>query len=214
MTDVMLHSKEPVNKSGLPCDQSGFALTELLIATLILFIASAAVFSVLAEIQHTAGYQAEIQSVLNSTQVAMQIVQRYIRQAGNDPLGGGVVGITIVGPEEMQIRSDLTGSAGPGHPDKGDPDGDTGDSAENVVIRYNRNTRSLEVVPDQGAAQIIAGNISGVTFSYYDSAGNATATGAEVRTVGISISGAGLQPNPRTHQIFGVQLNSSIQVSL
>ena len=71
-----------MNKSGLPCDQSGFTLTELLISTLILFIASAAIFSVLAEIQHTAGYQAEIQSVLNNTQIAMQTVQRYIRQAG------------------------------------------------------------------------------------------------------------------------------------
>ena len=202
-----------MNKSGVTCDQSGFTLTELLISTLILFIASAAVFSVLAEIQHTAGYQAEIQSVLNNTQIAMQTVQRYIRQAGNDPLGRGVVGITIVGPEEMRIQSDLTGSAGPGNPDKGDPDGDTGDSAENVAIRYNSNIRSLEVVPVQGAAQIIAGNISGITFSYYDASGNAAATGAEVRTVGISISGTSLQPNPRTHQVFGVQLNSAIQVS-
>jgi type II secretory pathway pseudopilin PulG len=202
-----------MNKSCLPCDPSGFTLTELLISTLILFLASAAVFSVLAEIQHTAGYQAEIQSVLNNTQIAMQIVQRYIRQAGNDPLNCGVVGITIVGPEEMRIQSDLTGSAGPGHPDKGDPDGDTGDSAENVAIRYNNNTRSLEVVPVGGPAQIIAGNISGVTFSYYDAAGGAAATAAEVRTIGISISGASLKPNPRTHQVFGVQLNSAIQLS-
>ena len=55
----------------------------------------------------------------------MQTVEQYIRQAGNDPFCTGVAGIAIVSTEEIQIRSDLTGSAGPGNPDKGDPDGDT-----------------------------------------------------------------------------------------
>lgn len=209
----MLKPRNSLFKEGRPQDQSGFTLAELLISVLILSIASAAIFSVLAEIQHAAGYQAEVQSVLNNTQIAMQVVQRYVRQAGNDPLGCGVVGITIVGPEEMRVKSDLTGSAGPGYPDKGDPDGDIGDSAENVAIRYNNKTRSLEVVPAGGTAQIIAGNISGLAFSYYNAAGGTAATGAEVRAIGISISGASLQADPRTHQVFGVQLNSEIQVS-
>ncbi|MBN1569358.1 MAG: prepilin-type N-terminal cleavage/methylation domain-containing protein [Acidobacteria bacterium] len=199
-------------KEGRIRNQTGFTLTELLISVLILSIASAAAFSMLAEIQHTAGYQAEVQSVLNNTQIAMQVAARYIRQAGNDPLDSGVEGITIVSPEELRVRSDLTGSAGPGYPDKGDPDGDIEDSAENVTIRYNNRTRSLEVIPSGGAVQIIAGNISAVTFSYYDDAGGPASTGTEVRSIGISISGSGLQPDPRTHQVFGVQLHSEIRV--
>lgn len=193
--------------------QSGFTLTELLISILILSVASTALFSILADIQHAAGYQSEVQAVLNNTQIAMQTVQRYVRQAGNDPLDCGAAGITILGPEEMRIRSDITGSAGPGNPDKGDPDGDVRDSSEDIALRYNHRNRSLEVVPAGGAAQIVAGNISGITFSYYNAAGGAAASGTEVRTVGISIFGASLQPDPRTHQYFGVQLDSRIQVS-
>jgi hypothetical protein len=69
------------------------------------------------------------------------------------------------------------------------------------------------VVPAGGAAQIVAGNISGVAFSYFDDAGGPAAAGAAVRWIGITISGASLQADPRTHQVFGVQLNSEIQVS-
>jgi type II secretory pathway pseudopilin PulG len=191
---------------------SGFTLTEFLIAAAILFIASTALFRVLVDIQLSAGYQAEVQSVLNNAQIAMQTAQRCIRQAGNDPLDIGISGITIVSPREMRIRADLTGSEGPGNPDKGDPDGDIDDSGENVAIRYNPGNRSLEIVTSGGSAQIIASYISGLTFSYYDAAGNPTASGAAVRKVGISISGASLLPEPRTHQVFGLRLNSEIQV--
>jgi len=213
MTDQILRSRKLGGEAALPCDPSGFTLTEFLIAALVLLIASAAIFGVLVEIQRTAGYQSEVQAVLNNTQIAMQTVQRYIRQAGNDPLDCGVTAVTIVGPEEMRIQSDLTGSAGPVSPDKGDPDGDIGDSAEDVSIRYNGRTRSLEVVPAGGAAQIVAGYISGLNFKYYDAAGGPAATGADVRRIGISITGASLQPDPQTHQVFGVRLNTEIQVS-
>ena len=209
----MLAPENSLKRGFKQNNQAGFTLTEFMISAVILFIASAALFSVLAEIQHAAGYQTEVQSVLNNTQIAMQIVQRYIRQAGNDPLGCGVVGITIISSEEMRIRSDLTGSAGPGNPDKGDPDGDTEDSGENVTIRYNNKTRSLEVIPEGGAAQIVAGYISGLNFRYYSADGGAAVTGAEVRKIGISISGASLLPDPKTHQVFGVQLNSEMQIS-
>jgi hypothetical protein len=192
---------------------SGFALTELMISAVILLVVSGTVFGVLIDVQHTASYQSEIQSVLSSTQIAMQTVERYIRQAGNDPLNSGLTGITIVSSQAMQIRSDLTGSEGPGDPDKGDPDGDTDDSGENVTIRYNSGTRSLEVVPDGGSAQIIASGISDISFTYYNAAGGTAATGSDVRKIGVSISGTSLLPNPRTRQIFGVQISSDIQVS-
>ena len=117
--------------------QSGFTLTEFLIAASILLVLSSAIFSMLTEIQHAGSYQTEVQFVLNNTRIAMQTAERYIRQAGNDPLGSGVSGITIVSAQEIQIRSDLTGSAGPGNPDKGDPDGDIGDSGESIAIRFN-----------------------------------------------------------------------------
>ena len=193
--------------------QSGFTVTEFLIAAAILLVITSAIFSMIVDIQQSGGYQSEVQSVLNNTRIAMQTAERAIRQAGNDPFGIGVAGITIVSAQEVHVRSDLTGSAGPGNPDRGDPDGDIGDSGESISIRYNSRTRSLEIVPEGGATQIVAGSISDLSFQYYDAAGNATATGSDVRKIGISVSGTSLQQDPRTGKAFGVQINSEIEIS-
>lgn len=193
--------------------QAGFTLAEFLISALILLVVASAVFSLLSEVQRAASYQTEVQAVLNHTRMAMQTIERYIRQAGNDPLGSGLTGITIVGPAEVRIRSDLTGSSGAGNPDKGDPDGDTNDSNEDVTIRYNGNSRSLEIVPDGASAQIIAGYITGLSFQYYDAGGGPAAPGSEVRKITVTVSGASQQPNPQTHQTFGVKLSSDIWIS-
>jgi hypothetical protein len=203
---------KPSKAEGSSC-QSGFTVTEFLIAAAVLLVITSAVFGLIIDIQQSGGYQSEVQSVLNNTRIAMQTVERFIRQAGNDPFGVGFAGITIVSAQEIQVRSDLTGSAGPGSPDRGDPDGDTGDSGESVAIRFNSSTRSLEIVTEGGAAQIVAGSISGLSFQYYDAAGNITVTGGDVRKVGISVSGTSLQRDPRTGRMFGVQLNSEIEIS-
>ncbi len=97
----------PLKKSGLTKKsngQSGFTLTEFMIAAFVLLVLSSAIFSMLTEIQRAGSYQAEVQLVLNSTRIAMQTAERYIRQAGNDPLGSGVAGITIVSAQEIQVR--------------------------------------------------------------------------------------------------------------
>ncbi len=192
--------------------RSGFALAEFLIAAAVLLILSSFIFGMLVEVQQSSSYQAEVHSVLNNTRIAMQTVQRHIRQAGNDPLGAGIIGITAVSAQEIRIRSDITGSAGPGNPDKGDPDGDTNDSGENIGIRFNSRSRSLEIVPEGGGTQIVAGSISGLSFLFYDADGNLTAAGSEIRRIGVSISGSSLQKDPRTGKAFGVQLNSEILI--
>ncbi len=192
--------------------QSGFGLVEFLVAALILLVTASAVFGMVTEVQRRALSQAEIQSVLDNTRIAMQTIGRYLRQAGNDPRNSGLAGITIVSATEVRILSDLTGSAGPRNPDKGDPDGDTSDSGENVILRYNGATRSLEIMPDGGSAQIIAGNISDLTFRYYDSGGATITAGSNVHKINVTISGTSLLPDPGTHKVFGVRLSSDFQV--
>lgn len=193
-------------------EESGFTIAEFLISACILLIVSAAVFGILAEVQRTASYQAEVQSVLNNTRIAMQTIERYIRQAGNDPLGCGLAGIFIAAPAEVGIRSDLTGSLGPSSPDKGDPDGDIADSGENVIIRLNRTNGTLEVVSG-GSAQLVANYISGLSLQYYDAIGNITASGPDVRKISVTISGSSLLPDPQTHRVFAVRLNSVFKIS-
>lgn len=193
--------------------QSGFGLAEFLMATLILLVTSSLVYGVIAEIQRSAGYQGEVQSVLNNTRFAIQTIGRYIRQAGNDPRESGLSAVAIISPTEFRILSDLTGSEAPGDPDKGDPDGDTADPNENVTIRFNGATRTLEVVPNGGPAQIIAGYISGVSFEYCDSKGLRTVKSDDVRMIKVQVSGASLLPDPQTGKIFGIQLCSRFQIA-
>jgi prepilin-type N-terminal cleavage/methylation domain-containing protein len=193
--------------------ESGFTLIELLIASLILMIVSAAVFSMLSDVQHTAARQAEMQSVINSAQVALQTIERCIRQAGNNPHGVSIVGIRVISSTEVQIQSDLTGSLSPGNSDKGDPDGDVNDSGENVSIRYNQATRSIELAPAGGGAQIIAGNISEFSLQYFDADDNLTSIGKDVRKIRVAIKAASLQTDPKTHKRFGMEIGSDIQLA-
>jgi prepilin-type N-terminal cleavage/methylation domain-containing protein len=193
--------------------QSGFSLLEFMISSMMLLIISAAVFGMLSDVQRTASYQAEIQTIVNNAQAALQTIERYIRQAGNNPLGAGLLGINIAGPFEVRIQSDVTGSLGPGNPDKGDPDGDINDSGENVAIRYNQAARTIEIVPDGGSAQIAAGNITGLTFVYYDADGNMTSAGKNVSRIRVIIRAASPLPNPQTHRIFAMEIGSDIQLA-
>ena len=194
-------------------NESGFTIAELLTSAFILLVISASVFRSLSDTQSSAAYQSEVQAVLDNTRIAMQLIERHIRQAGNDPLEAGINGITIIGVGQLRIQSDLTGSSGAGNPDKGDPDGDIADSNEDVTIRYNGTTRTLEIVPEGGPAQTVASCISALSFQYFDANGNITNIGSEVRRITVSISGSSLQPNIQTREQFGVQITSDIEIA-
>jgi hypothetical protein len=205
------HYRSP--KNSTPTDnRSGFALVEFLISAVMLLIIASSVFALLCEIERKAGYETEVQAVLDNTRLAMNMVGRYLRQAGNDPLGGTLTGITLAEPFRVGIRADLTGSASPGYPDKGDPDGDTLDSGEDVIIQHNSATRSLEIVPGGSSAQVVAGYISGLSFSYFDETGKPTTTGAAIRKIRVTLSGSSLLLDPSTNRKFGIQLTSDFQV--
>jgi len=193
---------------------SGFGLTEFLMSTLVCLVIASSLFGLLVEIQRKASYQAEVQSVLNNTRLAMQAVGRHLRQAGNDPTGIGISGITVIGPSELRVESDITGSDAPSSPDKGDPDGDTLDSGERITIRYNSASRSLETVTGNGGVQIIAGSISDMLFRCYDAAGNPAMSGGDIRKVNVIISGASLMPDPTTRRRFGIQLRSDFEIAM
>lgn len=193
-------------------DQSAFALVEFLISAVIFLSVSAAVFNAMADIQRVAGYQSEMQSVLDNTRVALETTAALLQQAGNDPFLIGLTGITITGDSQVQLQSDIAGSASPGAPDKGDPDGDISDSGENMILKYNSGTRSLNIAQGNGAAQAVASGISGFNLVFYDTDGIPTNQGSEVRRVTVSVSGASLLPDPQTGRVFAVQLASDVRI--
>jgi len=195
---------------GTTRSERGFSLVELMISTLVVLTISAAVFNLLAETQRSASYQAEMHGVTDNTRIAMETIERYIRQAGNDPLNAGFAGVTVISATSVRLRSDVTGSAGG---DQGDPDGDSTDSGEDVTVQLNAGNNSIEVAPSGGAAQAIANYISGLTLEYYDANGALTNVGSAVRKIGVTITGATTLPNPQTGQIFSIQLRSDVQIA-
>jgi Tfp pilus assembly protein PilW len=192
----------------LPCDQgiskeSGFALAEFLISTVIVLGLSAGVFTMLTNVLSTSGYQTEVLSVMENARVAMGTIERYIVQAGNNPRSAAFAPVTITSATQVQLCSDLTGSAGG---NQGDPDGDIGDANENIIIRYNSTDRTIELVAADGTVQTLAQYISGFSLEYLDNTGTATTVGADVRTIGITINGTSAVANPRTRKTFGLTL--------
>ena len=201
-------------------DESGFSLAEFLIASVILLVIAASVFGMMAETQRASSYQSEIQSVLQNTRIAMSTLERYIRQAANDPIrtpsdpsfaetgfSEETQGVTIVSASEIRLRTDITGSA------QGDPDDDSGDAEEDMTIRYNSTTLSIEITPTGGTAQPVANNITALSMTCYDAAGAVTTVGANVHKIRVSLTGASALPNPQTGYPFGQQLISDIRLS-
>ncbi len=193
-------------------EAAGFSLVEFLLASLILLLVSMGVFGVMASVQRSSSYQTEVQAVLDNTRIAMDTVSHILEQAGNDPKGSGFPGVTITSATQVRVRSDLTGSAG-ANSDKGDPDGDTLDSGEDLTIQYNSSTRSIELLPGGGGAQAIATNIAAFSMRYFDATGAPTSVGADVRKVTVTLTGASILPDPETKQVFSQRVTSDVQLA-
>ena len=187
---------------------AGFSLLEMLIVLLIFSILTASLFLLLNDFQNKSAYRSETQAVLDNIRVAIETLEKYIRQAGNDPHGAGFQGITIISDQAVTIRADLKGSRGA---DKGDPNGDVNGSDENVTLRFNPANQSLEIVSG-GTAQIVCNHIVDIRFRYYDADGNPTMDGNKVRRIGITVSGAADRPNPVTREVFGIALEREIRI--
>src|SRR5207247_897756 len=167
---------------------AGFSLAEFLLSTVILLLISAAVFRMMAETQRASSYQTEVHAVMDNTRIAMDTIERYIRQAGNNPTGlvFEAVQINPTTTPSLRLLSTLTGSV---NSDQGDPDNDTNDSGEDVTFAYDSSTRSITMTPQGGGTQQIANYISALDLQYFDAAGNATTVGANVRRIKVTVTG-------------------------
>ncbi len=188
----------------------GFSLIEFMLSSLILFVVGGSVWGILNQTQRTAGYQVEIQAVLEGTRYSMMTVERILEQAGNDPLNVGFPGISDMSATHVRVRADLTGSAGngtPSDPDKGDPDGDTMDSGEDVTVNFDAHAGTIQI-----NGQPIASNITAFSLQYFDKTGGAAAASDQVTRIRITLSGRSPSADPQTGKTFSIQLASDIQL--
>lgn len=195
--------------AGPRAAEAGFGIAEFLISTLIIMVLSAGVFSLLTDMQSNAGYQTEVQNVLANTRIAMEKIQKHVLQAGNTTAGAAIVPLARVSDTEVQLQSDLTGSAGPG---VGDPDGDITDPDENITIRYNAAARSIEIVQGDGTVETVANYISAFSMQYLDATGAIATRDDAVRIIRVTITGTSSQSNPKTGHGFGITQTSDFRL--
>jgi hypothetical protein len=200
-----MDSEPRIIRSSGPAGERGFAMAEFLVSTVIIMSLSAGVFTLLKDVQGTSGYQSEVLSVMENTRVAMNVLERLIVQAGNNPLNASFTPVTITSSTQVQVCTDQTGSLGG---DQGDPDGDILDPNENVTIRYAADTRSIELVGSDGTAQTLANFISAFSLQYFDKNGNSTTVGGNVCRIRVTITGTSTSVNPVTRKGFGMSLSS------
>jgi len=129
------------------------------------------------------------------------------------PHNRGFEAITIVSPAEVRVRSDLTGAAAPAHPNRGDPDGDTEEPWEDIVIRYGLSADTVSIVHGRGPAQTIAQEITGFSIQFYDEWGAETEDGSRARMALVTVTGRSIHRISRTGRRFAVTLSSFVHLN-
>ncbi len=196
----------------------GFTLVEIVIANVVLVIATGAMFSVFSQSQYSFESQQDILEVTRQARVAMLQVNSYLRQAGNDPEGylrdNGIPPIELLGANYIRINSDITGSVPAGSADPmeatGNPDGTLDNLYERVVVRYNASQERLYL--DIGYGPDVVAETLSFGFTFLDISGNETANEDDIVRVRIEVVAETEDLNPLTDQVQSITLQSEVML--
>jgi len=173
----------------------GFTLIELLIAMAVGLILLGAMYGVFTMYNKTVGVQEQIAEMQQTARVAMDIMTREIRMAGYDPTGSASAGIVSASSNALTYTLDITDAAG-----TGPPDGDTGDSNEYITYSLYT-TYGIQKLGRKSTAsatnQPVAEHVQSIAFEYFDEAGTATATTANIRRIKVTIVVRTSKPDPK-----------------
>ena len=170
----------------------GFTLTELLVAITISMLVMTAIYATFKTQHETYILQELVASAQQNLRAGMLFMEREIRMAGCDPLGSADAGISVADADSISFTLDYTGGGVGGV----FPDGDSGDSNENITYAL---TNGNLMRTEGGAANIIAENIGALDFVYLDGASPPTvllptplteANRANIRSVQITMVAA------------------------
>ena len=148
----------------------GFTITELLLAMGISGIVMGSIYSVYYTQQKSHGTQEQVVAMHQNLRVAVYYMQREIRMAGLDPTRSGTAGIATANANSIRVTLDITDDAG-----TGTPDGDIGDTAEDITYSLAGSDLMRNDVNGAGN-ELIAENIDVLDFVYLDGAGAVLAT--------------------------------------
>lgn len=175
---------------------SGFTLVEMMIALLMSTFVVFAVYTAFEGQQKVQLNQNEVVETQQNLRAAMELIMRDARMAAYDPTKGAGAGFTNAQPGRFTLTKDTTDTACTGN-----PDGIINASACEETVSFgfsNAIDADNDGNPDAGVAsdfgrdigagyQPIAELIERVEFIYLDSAGAATATLNDIRSIQISL---------------------------
>ncbi len=155
---------------------SGFTLTELLVAMVLAAIVMASLYSAYITQQRAYKTTEDVTVVQQNLRSAMYFVEKDLRMAGYDPQSAGGFGFTNITAESQQtVRFTL---------DK-DEDGVLTGASEYIAYQFNAAENTLERDSGNGAFMDLASNISGVSFIFYASSGVTTSNANSIRSVDV-----------------------------
>jgi len=225
MKKTTLMRKQP---STRVLSNRGMTLLELLISTTIFGVVAAGIFAIFDQSQHSFRSQGDLTEMVQQTRIAMDQIQTYIRQAGNDsekvfdsqtpPFShshSGIFPIEYSAAGYIQINSDITGSVGTGLGATGDPDGSFTARGEKVIVRYDAAQDELNIDIGDGE-QVLAENISNFALTFYDLAGNQITSPAsnesDIVRVQIHLEAETENPDQETGKVQSITLESDVML--
>lgn len=191
-------------------NESGFSLPELLVSCLLLALLSGAAFGFLNDVARVAGRQADLQSARTGLLLGLDAARRLLQQSGNNPCAASVIGTSTYGPGRWHVQADLTGSAAPAQPDKGDPDGDNADSYEDIVIRHDSSADTLGLESVGGGVQIVADGVAAFSLRFFDASGAEVGAEGKATRARVEITTVTRSPDLRTRRNSAIQLSSDV----
>ena len=171
-------------------NKKGFTAIELMISLAILSIALSSIYSLYMSFIRTCTKEGVKIRVQQSVRSGLDMMIRDIRLAGLDPEGTGDFGIIAVTPQRIQFTADRDMD---GELDDADAtDGIDLPDMENMAYEYDgSSTLKMFLYKADGnpeTDEVMAENVTDLTFTYYNSNDDTTSNLDEIRTVDIQMT--------------------------
>lgn len=190
--------------------QAGFTFLELILSISILTVVSASVFLLCRQIQQRYVAEQNYSAAVQNARIALDVIGRRLRQAGNDPASAGFTPISYAG-DTLTVRSDLTGTEASANEldSTGDPDSYLSAAFEQTTIRYDGAGKRILLDTGYGE-ETLAENIRKLEFKFYDGAGTETADMSQVSKIVITLEALTAAADPETREAVSLTLSESV----
>ncbi len=146
--------------------EKAFTLIEMLVVLAISSIMLTAIITFFSNYTKSNTYHKVTVDVQHETRTPIEFMARSIRMAGLDPYTSAGAGILQGTANTLQLAFDLDNNAG-----TGESDGDITDNDENITYSWSGTAGDPLTYTDNttGITELIAENVTNLTFAYFDS---------------------------------------------